>query len=209
MTTYQSVLDQAAIQFDANLRQYQDEAKLTPVEIGVVEQVERGVARVRGLPHVQIDEMLRFAGGQRGYAFNLDPDEVGCVLLDSGERIAAGTRVERMHTVLDTPVGDELLGRVIDPVGRSLDGGRSLDTLARLPCERDAPPIMHRSPVTVPLQTGLKVIDAMIPIGRGQRQLLLGDRQTGKTAIAVDTIINQRDRDVVCIYCSIGQRSTG
>jgi F-type H+-transporting ATPase subunit alpha len=133
---------------------------------------------------------------------------VGCVLLDESQQLRAGTRVERTGTVLDTPVGEELLGRVIDPVGRPLDGGRSLSGLQRLPCERDAPAIIRRAPVTVPLQTGLKVIDALIPIGRGQRQLLLGDRQTGKTAIAVDTIINQRDHDVVCIYCSIGQRST-
>ena len=108
---------------------------------------------MHGLPHVQLDEVLRFAGGHLGYAFNLDPDQVGCVLLDSSDRITAGSRVERMHTVLDTPVGDQLLGRVVDPVGRPLDGGRSLDDLPREPCERDAPPIMQRAPVTVPLQS--------------------------------------------------------
>lgn len=207
MITYQSALTDAAKRFDHATQSHR--TRLTATETGIVEEIERGVARVRGLPHVQVDEVLQFVGGRLGYAFNLDPDEVGCVLLDAGEGIGAGTRVQRMHTVLDTPVGDELLGRVIDPVGRVLDGGPSLDGLARLPCERDAPPIMQRAPVTVPLQTGLKAVDAMIPIGRGQRQLLLGDRQTGKTAIAVDTIINQRGRDVVCIYCCIGQRSTG
>tara|TARA_R100000789_G_scaffold90838_1_gene88553 strand:- start:6764 stop:8350 length:1587 start_codon:yes stop_codon:yes gene_type:complete len=186
----------------------QHSADLRAREIGVVKELERGITRVTGLPNVKSNEVLRFAGNRHGFAFNLDPDEVGCVLLDHSEELSAGTRVERTGTVLDTPVGEELLGRVIDPIGRPLDGGRELSELKRLPCERRAPSIMQRAPVTVPLQTGLKVIDALIPIGRGQRQLLLGDRQTGKTAIAVDTIINQRNRDVVCIYCSIGQRST-
>jgi F-type H+-transporting ATPase subunit alpha len=183
-------------------------AELRPRETGLVTEVQRGIAEVVGLPNVQSDEVLRFVGNRRGFAFNLDRDEVGCVLLDESQQLQAGTRVERTGTVLDTPVGEELLGRVIDPIGRPLDGGRTLSGLQRLPCERDAPAIMQRAPVTVPLQTGLKIIDALIPIGRGQRQLLLGDRQTGKTAIAVDTMINQRSRDVICVYCSIGQRST-
>lgn len=183
-------------------------AELRPRETGTVLELERGIARLNGLPNVQANEVLRFTGNRRGFAFNLDRHEVGCVLLDHSQHLQAGTRVERTGQVLDTPVGAELLGRVIDPIGRPLDGGRSLSALERQPCERPAPPIMQRAPVTVPLQTGLKVVDALIPIGRGQRQLLLGDRQTGKTAIAVDTIINQRGRDVVCIYCSIGQRST-
>ncbi|MEZ6097698.1 MAG: alternate F1F0 ATPase, F1 subunit alpha [Pirellulaceae bacterium] len=186
----------------------QQTAELRPRETGLVTEVQRGIAEVVGLPNVQSDEVLRFVGNRRGFAFNLDRDEVGCVLLDESQQLQAGTRVERTGTVLNTPVGEELLGRVIDPIGRPLDGGRSLSGLQRLPAERDAPAIMQRAPVTVPLQTGLKVVDALIPIGRGQRQLLLGDRQTGKTAIAVDTIINQRGRDVICIYCSIGQRST-
>ena len=177
-------------------------------ETGTVMEVEKGIVHVAGLPNVQSDEVLRFAGNRRGFVFNLDRDEVGCVLLDGSGRVQAGTRVHRTGSVLDTPVGEELLGRVIDPIGRPLDDGPSLAGLNRQPCERDAPAIMRRAPVTVPLQTGLKVIDALIPIGRGQRQLLLGDRQTGKTAIAVDTMINQRGRDVICIYCSIGQRST-
>ncbi|MCA9220273.1 MAG: alternate F1F0 ATPase, F1 subunit alpha, partial [Planctomycetales bacterium] len=186
----------------------QQTAELRPRETGLVTEVQRGIAEVVGLPNVQSDEVLRFVGNRRGFAFNLDRDEVGCVLLDESQQLQAGTRVERTGTVLNTPVGEELLGRVIDPIGRPLDGGRSLSGLQRLPAERDAPAIMQRAPVTVPLQTGLKVVDALIPIGRGQLQLLLGDRQTGKTAIAVDTIINQRGRDVICIYCSIGQRST-
>jgi F-type H+/Na+-transporting ATPase subunit alpha len=177
-------------------------------EAGWVTQVARGILRVAGLPHVQSDELLRFVGNRRGFAFNLDRDEVGCVLLDESEQLSAGSRVDRSGRVLDAPVGDSLLGRVIDPLGRPLDGGRPLAGEKRMPCERPAPAIMRRAPVTVPLQTGLKVVDALIPIGRGQRQLILGDRQTGKTAIAVDTIINQRGRDVICIYCSIAQRST-
>jgi F-type H+-transporting ATPase subunit alpha len=177
-------------------------------ETGTLAELQRGIAHVVGLPNVQSDEVLKFAGNRRGFAFNLDRDEVGCVLLDESRELRAGTRVTRTGRVLDTAVGDELLGRVIDPIGRPLDGGRRLTGLRRLPSERGAPEIMSRAPVTVPLQTGLKVIDALIPVGRGQRQLILGDRQTGKTAIAVDTIINQQGRDVVCIYCSIGQRST-
>ena len=204
--TYQAAVEDASTIYNEVTDQHA--AVLKSHEIGWVAEVERGVARVHGLPNVQADEMLRFAGNLRGYTFNLDRDEVGCVLLDDSQHLQAGTRVARTLSVIDTPVGEELLGRVIDPIGRPLDGGRSLDGLARLPCERDAPSIMSRAGVSVPLQTGLKVIDALIPIGRGQRQLLLGDRQTGKTAIAVDTIINQRSRDVVCIYCSIGQRST-
>jgi len=183
-------------------------ASLHARETGTVTEVERGIATAVGLPNLQSDELLRFAGNLRGFAFNLDRHEVGCVLLDESDDLQAGTRVERTGRVLDTPVGDELLGRVIDPIGRPLDDRRQLAGLKRTPCEPDAPPIMQRAPVTVPLQTGLKVIDALIPIGRGQRQLILGDRQTGKTAIAVDTIVNQRGREVVCIYCSIGQRST-
>ena len=183
-------------------------ARLSIRETGTVVEVARGIAQVAGLPNVQTDELLRFASNLRGFTFNLDRSEVGCVLLDNSEDLQAGTRVERTGRTLDTPVGQELLGRVIDPLGRPLDGGRELTALARMPCERDAPAIMKRAPVTVPLQTGIKVIDALIPIGRGQRQLILGDRQTGKTAIALDTIVNQRERDVICIYCSIGQRST-
>ncbi len=182
--------------------------QLVPRETGMVVEVGPGIAQAAGLPNVRADELLHFADGVRGFAFNLDRHQVGCVLLDKTANLQAGSRVERTGRVLDTPVGDSLLGRVIDPLGRPLDGGHILRDLARAPCERDAPPIMHRAPVTVPLQTGLKVIDALIPIGRGQRQLILGDRQSGKTAIAVDTIINQRGRDVICIYCSISQRST-
>ena len=187
---------------------HEQTAQIHARESGTVIEVSRGIATVAGLPNVRSDELLRFAGNRHGFAFNLDRDRVGCVLLDEGASLQAGTVVQRTGRVLDTPVGDELLGRVIDPLGRPLDGGHRIHTPERLPCERDAPGIMRRAAVSVPLQTGLKVVDALIPIGRGQRQLILGDRQTGKTSIAVDTMINQKDSGVICIYCSIAGRST-
>jgi F-type H+-transporting ATPase subunit alpha len=142
-----------------------------------------------------------------GLAFNVDEDEVGVVLLGEYSHLHAGDEVERTGRVMDVVVGGGLLGRVIDPLGRPLDGRGSVDSSERLPIERPAAAIMDRAPVTVPLQTGLKVVDALIPVGRGQRELILGDRQTGKTAIALDTILNQRGQDVVCVYCAIGQRA--
>ena len=180
---------------------------LTCQEVGTVTFVGNGIARATGLPNVQSQEQVRFADGSSGLAFNLDSNEVGLVLLNSNADLKAGGDVQRTGRVLDTPVGVGLLGRVIDATGRILDAGEPLPVLERRPIERPTPAIMDRVPVTVPLQTGIKVIDALVPIGRGQRQLILGDRQTGKTAIAIDTILNQRDKDVICIYCAIGQRS--
>lgn len=176
-------------------------------EVGTVTFVGSGIARATGLPHVRSQEQVRFADGAFGLAFNLDVDEVGLVLLDTGSDLKAGSEVQRTGRVMDAPVGEGLLGRVIDAVGRVLDAGEPLPVLERRAIERPAPAIMDRSPVTVPLQTGIKVIDALVPIGRGQRQLILGDRQTGKTAIAIDAILNQKNKDVLCIYCAIGQRS--
>ena len=177
-------------------------------EVGVVTQVGEGIARVKGLPSVQSEELVRFEGGVRGMAFNLDPDEVGVILLDESERLEAGNEVERTGRILDVPVGPELLGRVVDALGRPLDERGAIHSGERWPVEREAPLIMERAPVETPLQTGLKVVDALIPIGRGQRELILGDRQTGKTAVALDTILNQRDTDVVCVYCAVGQRNS-
>ncbi|MCX8048415.1 MAG: F0F1 ATP synthase subunit alpha [Methylohalobius sp.] len=178
-----------------------------PQEIGRVLSVERGVARLVGLPGVQAMEVVQCAGGASGIAMDLDPDGVGVVLLDSAHSVSAGERVRRTGRVLDTPVGEALLGRVVDPLGRPLDGKGPVVTARRWPVEREAPAILDRAPVEVPLQTGIKVIDALIPIGRGQRELILGDRQIGKTALAVDTILNQRGQDVICVYCAIGQRA--
>lgn len=194
---------------DASLRQLRSHLELLqPIEIGTVTSVSRGVVRLSGLPGLTSEELVRFSRDTFGMAFNLDPHEIGVILLDDSDELQAGTEARRTGRVLDVPVGQELLGRVIDPLGRALDAHGPVTAHERLPCEREARAIMERAPVTVPLQTGIKVIDALIPIGRGQRELILGDRQTGKTAIALDTIVNQQSHDVVCIYCSIGQQSS-
>lgn len=177
-------------------------------EVGTVHAIGYGIARLHGLPGVRAEELVRFPGGRLGMVFNVDAAEVGVILLDESERLGAGDEVRRTGRILDVPVGAALLGRIVDASGRALDERGPLRAAQRRPVERDAPAIMDRAPVTVPLQTGLKVVDALIPIGRGQRQLILGDRQTGKTAIAVDTMINQCDREVVCVYCAIGKRSS-
>jgi len=183
-------------------------AQLTPREVGTIMTVSTGIAKVSGLPGAGSDELLKFPGDVFGIAFNVDEDEIGVVLLGEYWHLQAGDKVERTGRVMDVGIGDGLLGRVIDPLGRPLDGKGTPLSSKRLPIERPAAPIMDRAPVTVPLQTGLKVIDALIPIGRGQRELILGDRQTGKTAIALDTILNQRDQDVLCVYCAVGQRAS-
>ncbi len=177
-------------------------------EVGTITSVATGIAKVSGLPGVGFDELVTFPGDLPGIAFNVDADEIGVVLLGEYWDLHAGDEVQRTGRVMDVAVGDGLLGRVIDPLGRPLDGKGPVASGKRMPIERPAPPIMDRAPVTVPLQTGLKVIDALIPIGRGQRELILGDRQTGKTAIAIDTILNQRDDHVLCVYCAIGQRAS-
>ncbi|MBC7700521.1 alternate F1F0 ATPase, F1 subunit alpha [Aquabacterium sp.] len=184
------------------------EPALVPREVGTVISVSTGIARVSGLPGIGFEELIRFPGDVFGIAFNVDEDEIGVVLLGDHAKIHAGDEVERTGRVTDVAVGDGLLGRVINPLGVPLDGQGSVVAEVRLPIERPAAPIMDRAPVTVPLQTGLKVIDALIPVGRGQRELILGDRQTGKTAIAIDAILNQQDQAVVCVYCAIGQRAS-
>jgi F-type H+-transporting ATPase subunit alpha len=182
--------------------------QLTLREVGTITSVTTGIAMVSGLPGVGFEELVAFPGGMSGIAFNVDEDEIGVVLLGEYQDLHAGDEVQRTGRVMDVGVGEGLLGRVIDPLGRPLDGNGPVATESRLPIERPAPPIMDRAPVTVPLQTGLMVIDALIPIGRGQRELILGDRQTGKTAIAIDAILNQRGKNVVCVYCAIGQRAS-
>lgn len=177
-------------------------------ESGTVLSVDSGIAVVRGLNAVKNQELIEFSRNTRGIAFNLDPNQVGVVLLGGYDHIQAGDRVRRTHQVADVPVSDAFLGRVINPLGEPLDTLGPIPDDKRLPIEREARPIMHRAPVVRPLQTGIKVIDAVVPVGRGQRELILGDRQTGKTAIAVDTILNQHAGDVVCIYCAIGQRTS-
>ena len=183
-------------------------AQLTPREVGTITSIATGIAKVSGLPGVGFEELVKFPGDVLGIAFNVDVNEIGVVLLGDYWHLHAGDEVERTGRVMDVIVGDELLGRVIDPLGRPLDSNGPVAASEHLPIERPAPAIMDRSPVTVPLQTGLKVIDALIPIGRGQRELILGDRQTGKTAIAINAILNQRGQNVVCVYCAIGQRAS-
>ena len=176
-------------------------------EVGTVVSVGYGVARISGLSGVKSEELVVFSGNRLGMVFNVDPYEVGVVLLDDDENISAGSEVHRTNRVLEVPVGAALIGRVVDATGRPLDDLGQIRPSLRKPVEREAPGIMERSPVEAPLQTGIKVVDALIPVGRGQRELILGDRQTGKTAIAVDTIINQKGKGVICIYCAIGKQA--
>ncbi|MDJ0903881.1 MAG: alternate F1F0 ATPase, F1 subunit alpha [Xenococcus sp. MO_188.B8] len=206
LNVFQDLLDETVAISQQVLDNHQP--KLQIEEIGTVTYLGGGIARAVGLPSVQAEELVKFPGNRFGMAYNLDRDEVGIILLDDSEDLKAGCEVLRTGRVLDAPVGEELLGRVIDATGRPLDNQGAISTAKRLPVEREAPRIMHRAPVTIPLQTGIKVIDALIPIGRGQRELILGDRATGKTAIALDTIINQKGQNVICVYCAIGQRSS-
>jgi F-type H+-transporting ATPase subunit alpha len=210
MTASPNLLQTAINQAFTDLRQGREafQPQLTPHEVGVVTDVSTGVATVSGLPSVGFEELVKFPGGLLGIAFNVDENEIGVVLLGDYQDLHAGGEVERTGRVMDVAVGDGLLGRVIDPLGNPLDGKGPVNTDLRIPVERPAPPIMDRQPVVVPLQTGLKVIDALVPVGRGQRELILGDRQTGKTAIAIDSILNQRGQNVICVYCAIGQRAS-
>ena len=181
---------------------------LVPREVGSVISVSAGIVKVLGLPGAGFEELLKFPNGLFGIAYNIDEDSIGAILLGEDSLLNAGDEVERTGRVMDIPVDNALIGRVINPLGEPVDGKGSFSFKQRLPIERPAPAIMDRSTVSVPLQTGLKVIDALIPIGRGQRELILGDRQTGKTAIAIDTILNQNDKNVICVYCAIGQRAS-
>ncbi len=202
----QALLQRTFEAAEKSVSQYK--AELRVQEVGIVQYVGHGVAHVLGLPGVQAEEVILFPGNLLGMALNLDEDEVGVVLLGKSTHLRAGHGARRTGRVVDAPVGDGLLGRVVDPTGRPLDGRGPVHTSQRRAIEREAPPIMGRAPVEVPLQTGIKVIDSLIPVGRGQRELIVGDRQTGKTAIAIDTIINQKDQDVICVYCAIGQRGS-
>ncbi len=168
-------------------------------QIGAVRARRSGIALVGGLSDVVVHELVLFPGLQQGLVIQLDPDEIGVVLLADNPGLRAGDLVLRTGRVMDIPVGDALLGRVVNGLGDPLDGGPALTGLQRWPVEREAPAILERSAVRRPLQTGWTVVDAMIPIGRGQRQLILGDRQTGKTSLAVDAILNQQDGDLICM----------
>ena len=177
-------------------------------ETGNVLTVGNGIARVSGLPGAGYEELLKFPGSLLGIAFNLEESEIGVILLGDYLYLKGGDVVERTGRVLEAPVGEDLLGRIVDPLGNPRDDKGPVQLTKRMAIEREAPSIMDRAPVNFPLQTGIKVIDALIPVGRGQRELILGNRQTGKTALAIDTILNQHGQNVICIYCSIGQRAS-
>ncbi len=176
--------------------------------IGYVTSIGDGVARVSGLPGAMASELLEFPGGLIGVALNLDETSIGAVLLGDSSHVEEGDEVRSTGRVLSVPVGDAMLGRVVDPLGEPIDGKGPIDTTETRLLETQAPSVVERQPVTQPLQTGIKAIDAMTPIGRGQRQLIIGDRQTGKTAIVVDTILNQKGLGVKCIYVAIGQKNS-
>jgi F-type H+-transporting ATPase subunit alpha len=175
-------------------------------EVGSVISVGDGIARVHGLDRCMAGEMLEFPHGVFGIALNLEEDQVGTVLLGDYTEIREGDTVKRTNSIMSVPVGEAMVGRVVNPLGQPLDGKGPISTQQRNSLEKIAPGVIDRQPVREPLQTGIKAIDSMIPIGRGQRELIIGDRQTGKTAIILDTILNQRGGDMICIYCAIGQK---
>ena len=177
-------------------------------EVGTVTSVGDGIARVYGLERVMAGELVQFPHNIAGLALNLEQDNVGCVLLGEASLVKEGDQVKRSGKIMSVPVGSALIGRVVNPLGVPIDGKGPINTTEFYPIERLAPGVIDRMPVKQPLQTGLKAIDAMIPIGRGQRELIIGDRQTGKTAVAVDAIINQKGKDVICVYVAVGQKKS-
>jgi len=194
----------------AALRRYSEGLKLELVreQVGRVREVGDGIARVSGLPHARVNELLEFPGELLGLALNLEEDELGVVILGDGSAIEEGDPVKSTGRILSVPVGDGLLGRVVDPLGIPIDGKGPLQFSETRLLEIQAPSVINRQPVKEPMYTGVKAIDAMTAIGRGQRELIIGDRQTGKTAIAIDTIINQRGQNMKCIYVAIGQKAS-
>lgn len=176
-------------------------------DVGTVIEVGDGIARAHGLDDVMAGELVEFSNGVMGMTQNLEENNVGIVILGPFTEIREGDEVRRTGRIMQVPVGEELLGRVVNPLGQAIDGLGTIETSKSRPIESPAPGVMDRKSVDEPLQTGIKVIDSMVPIGRGQRELIIGDRQTGKTAIAIDTIINQKEEDVICIYVAIGQKN--
>ncbi|NBI30622.1 F0F1 ATP synthase subunit alpha [Chengkuizengella marina] len=183
-------------------------SELQVVDVGTVIQVGDGIARAHGLENVMAGELLEFSNGVMGMALNLEEDNVGIVILGPYKDIREGDQVKRTGRIMEVPVGDELLGRVVNPLGQPVDGKGPIETKEFRPIESPAPGVIDRKSVHEPMQTGIKAIDSMVPIGRGQRELIIGDRQTGKTTIAIDTIINQKDNDMICIYVAIGQKQS-
>src|SRR5207302_7862694 len=199
--------DEIVSVLQTEIEQYR--SKLRSEEVGRVLEVGDGIARVYGLSGAMAGEMVEFTRtGVRGQAFNLEENSVGVIILGEYKQIAEGDEVRSTGELLRVPVGDAVIGRVVDPLGNPLDGKGAVVTSARRPLESVAPGVAGRQPVNVPLQTGVKAIDSMTPIGRGQRELIIGDRKTGKTAIAIDAIINQREENVICVYVAIGQKES-
>src|SRR3989339_92670 len=182
--------------------------KATVEQVGTVIEVGDGIAKIAGLADCMSQEMLAFAGGQFGVALNLEEDSVGAMILGEYTGIKEGDQVKTTKRILEVPVGEAVIGRVVSPLGEALDGKGEIKTSQFYPVEKIAPRVIARQSVSTPLQTGIKAIDSMIPIGRGQRELIIGDRQTGKTAVAIDTIINQKSENVICIYVAIGQKES-
>ena len=182
--------------------------ELTMVDVGTVVEAGDGIARIHGLAGVRLNEILQFPNDILGLALNLEEESVGAVILGDYLRIREGDEVRSTGRILEVPVGDSLLGRVVDPLGRPLDGQPAPNTSDTLPVEKIAPGVISRQPVNQPVQFGLKVVDAMVPVGRGQRELIIGDRSTGKTSLCVDAIINQRDSDMIGVYVAIGQKAS-
>ncbi len=199
-------VDEISSVITEEIQKYRTEVDVA--EVGKVLEVGDGIARVYGLTNAMAEEQLEFANGAMGQVFNLEENSVGVVVLGDYLGIKEGDEVRRTGQLLSVPCGEKLVGRVVDPLGRPLDGMGVVETPERRPLEFKAPGIAERQPVTEPLQTGIKAIDSMIPIGRGQRELIIGDRKTGKTAIAIDTIINQKGGDVICVYIAIGQKES-
>ncbi|GAW64118.1 F0F1 ATP synthase subunit alpha [Ligilactobacillus acidipiscis DSM 15836] len=188
------------------LANYQNE--LTVDEVGTVTYVGDGIARANGLENALAGELLEFSDGTYGMAQNLESNDVGIVILGTYDNIREGQTVKRTGRIMEVPVGEEMIGRVVNPLGQAIDGQGEIKTDKTRPIEKKAPGVMERQSVFEPLQTGLKAIDALVPIGRGQRELVIGDRKTGKTSVAIDTILNQKDQDMICIYVAIGQKES-
>lgn len=182
--------------------------KLSVEEVGTVTYIGDGIARAHGLENAMSGELLEFANGSYGMAQNLESNDVGIIILGDFDDIREGDRVKRTGRIMEVPVGEEMIGRVVNPLGQAIDGQGEIQTDKTRPVEGPAPGVMDRQSVSQPLQTGLKAVDALVPIGRGQRELVIGDRKTGKTTIAIDTILNQKDQDVICIYVAIGQKDS-
>ncbi|MBT7483767.1 F0F1 ATP synthase subunit alpha, partial [Candidatus Peregrinibacteria bacterium] len=182
------------------------EPKVDISDVGTVTESGDGIARVEGLMNVQAQELVQFQNGVMGIAFNLEEDNVGVIIMGAYDEIAEGMEVRSTGRIASVPVGDGLVGRVVNALGDPIDGKGPISFTSYRPIERIAPGVIGRQDVDRPVQTGIKAIDAMIPVGRGQRELIIGDRQTGKTAVALDTIINQKGKDLVCIYVAIGQK---